>query len=105
MAKDTIENLTLRTKENKLAMEIERERPRAKTNALKKLRGKDNTAKPAAGKGRKKVSSDQFAYWGMTKIDKDLATKAKIACLNLDITQVEFAQQAFTHYLKHLKQS
>ena len=83
--------------------DLELESPAAtKTNALKKLRGKD-PAKPVANKGRKKVTSDQFAYWGMTKIDKDLADRAKIACIKQDITQVEFAQQAFTHYLKHLK--
>ena len=86
--------------------DLELETPAAtKTNALKKLRGNTATAtaKPVASKGRKKVTSDQFSYWGMTKIDKDLADRAKIACIKQDITQVEFAQQAFTHYLKHLK--
>jgi hypothetical protein len=77
-------------------------KPAAKSTALNKLRGGDNS-KAVANKGRKKVTSDQFAYWGMTKIDKDLADRAKIACIKQDITQVEFAQQAFTHYLKHLK--
>ena len=90
MAKHAIDDIDLETK------------PASKNKALTKLRGTDNS-KPVANKGRKKVSSDQFSYWGMTKIDKDLATKAKIACLEQDITQVEFAQQAFTHYLKHLK--
>ena len=89
MPKETIDTLELDAK------------PDAKATAVNKLRGK-NGATPTT-KGRKKVTSEQYACWGMTKIDKDLAKRAKIACLNMEITQVEFAQQAFTHYLKHLK--